>query len=75
MMPMFSRVMVILGILALILAVVLLLRQPTPSGSGITTMPPPSLGRTVGKSALSHGGPGPTSSPAPKNPGERLPVP
>ena len=40
-MPTFFRTMVILGILALILAVVALLRQPTPSGSGIAPMPPP----------------------------------
>jgi hypothetical protein len=74
-MPTFFRTMVILGILALILAVVALLRQPTPSGSGITPMSPSSPERAVGTSALSHGGPGPTSSPAPKNPGEPLPAP
>ena len=74
-MPTFFRTMVILGILALILAVVALLRQPTPSGSDITPMSPPSPERAVGTSALSHGRPGPTSSPAPKNPGETLPTP
>jgi hypothetical protein len=71
----FFRNMVILGILALILAVVALLRQPEPSGTGITTMSPPSPGRAVGKSALSHGWPGPVSSPAPKKPGDALPSP
>jgi hypothetical protein len=63
MMPAFVRGMVVLGLLALIAAMVVMWRS---EDTGLTPQPmsPIGSGRPVGTSTLSHGGPAPVANQA-----------
>ena len=63
-MPAFVRGMVVLGLLALIAAMVLVWRSEDPVG--VTSQPasPIGSGKPVGTSTLSHGGPAPIADQA-----------
>jgi hypothetical protein len=61
-MPRFLLYMLGLGVVALVGATALLLR---PSAPGSSSLPEPRSARPVGNTAISHGGPAPSASPAP----------